>query len=323
MPLNLYVPKSVSPEAQEYLFILKEEASTDPFPEPDDIEGWRNLHAMNEAFYTDHDADIVAQYHPLLEEKLIGDISVLDVRPRLWQENGKVLVYVHGGGYVLFSANTSLVGCVPLADISGLRVISVDYTVAPQAKFPVAIDQIVHIVQALIGSGYAPQDIGICGDSAGGALAAGAVLKMRNEKMLMPGAVVLWSPWADITRTGDTYYTLADQDPMDYELQLRNAALAYADPSQHKHPYISPVYADYTPGFPPTLIQGGTKEIFLSNFVRLYQAMDRAGVDVKLDIYEGMWHVFQALGITDIPEVEIALKKTSDFLKKHLVFRDL
>lgn len=323
MPLNIHIPRSISKEAQEYLAIHREEASMEPFPEPDDLDGWRVMHALNEAYYRDHDEDIVAQYDPNLDEKLLGEVPILDVRPRLWQENGKVLVYVHGGGYVLFSANTSLVACVPLADLSGLRVISVDYTVAPHAKFPVAIDQIVHVLSSLLNAGYEAQDIAICGDSAGGALATAAVLKMRAKKLALPAAVVLWSPWADITRTGDSYYTLANQDTMDYETQLKQAALAYADPSQFQHPYVSPVFADYRSGFPPTLIQGGTKEIFLSNCIRLYQVMDQGGVDVKLDLYEGMWHVFQALGITDIPEVDLALRKTSAFLHKHLTVRNL
>jgi len=323
MPLNIYIPDSISPDAQEYLSILNEEAQTDPFPAPDDLEAWRMMHALNEAYFTELDEDIVEQYHPDLEEKLLDDVPVIDVRPRAWQENGKVLVYVHGGGYVFFSARTSLVGCVPLADVTGLRVISVDYSVAPEAKFPVAIDQITCVIQALMGAGYQPGDIAVFGDSAGGALAAGVVLKMRDMNLQQLAAVVLWSPWADINRTGDSYYTLTDQDTLDYETQLKNAALAYADISQHRHPYVSPVYADYNGGFPPTLIQGGTKEIFLSNAVRLYQAMDQAGVKVKLDLYEGMWHVFQALGVGDIPEVDTALGKTADFLKKHMMLRSV
>ena len=110
----------------------------------------------------------------------------------------------------------------------------------------------------------------------------------------MPAAVVLWSPWSDITETGDAYITLKDTDPtLFYPDSLSNAAAAYAAPADQTHPYVSPVYADYSLGFPPTLIQVGTKEIFLSNAVRHYQALDQAEQEVKLDLYEGMWHVFQ------------------------------
>ena len=87
MPLNIFVPKSISPEAQEYLSILKQEASVDPFPEPNDLDGWRALHAMNEAYFIDHDADVIDELRPSLEEKVFDDVPVIDVRPRLWQEN--------------------------------------------------------------------------------------------------------------------------------------------------------------------------------------------------------------------------------------------
>ncbi len=134
----------------------------------------------------------------------------------------------------------------------------------------------------------------------------------------MPAAVVLWSPWADITETGDTYVTLRDAEPAyRYAGGLKLAADAYADPMDQKNPYVSPVYGDYTQGFPPTLIQGGTKEIFLSNFVGLYQALDAAGQTVKLDLYEGMPHVFQSK-LPDSPECKLALKKMKDFLAQHL-----
>ena len=109
----------------------------------------------------------------------------------------------------------------------------------------------------------------------------------------MPVAAVLVSPWVDVTRTGDTEFTLAHAEPNYlYEKHSIKAAGAYAFPKDQKHPYASPVYGDFSKGFPPTLIQGGTKEILLSGFIRLYQALDTAGVAVKLDIYEGMPHNF-------------------------------
>ena len=141
---------------------------------------------------------------------------------------------------------------------------------------------------------------------------------MRDEGMEIPAAVVLWSPWSDITETGDTYQTLKHAEPVyRYETALKPSADAYADPKDQKHPYVSPVYGDYSKGFPPTLIQGGTKEIFLSNFIRHYQALDTAGQIVKLDLYEGMFHVFQSV-LYGAPESNIALAKVNAFLKEHL-----
>ncbi len=141
---------------------------------------------------------------------------------------------------------------------------------------------------------------------------------MRDKGLGMPAAVVLWSPWSDITETGDSYATLKHADPLlYYPDNLKNCADAYAAPADQKHPYVSPVYGDYTKGFPPTLIQAGTKEIFLSNAVRHYQALDQAGISVKLDLYEGMWHIFQVFN-HDIPESKLARKKVRAFLDQNL-----
>ena len=149
-------------------------------------------------------------------------------------------------------------------------------------------------------------------------MAPGVTLKMRDQKLGMPAAVVLWSPWSDITETGDTYVTLKHAEPTYlYDKILKPSADAYADPKDQKNSYVSPVYADYSQGFPPTLIQGGTKEIFLSNFVRQYQALDIAGRTVKLDLYEGLPHVFQGQ-LPDAPESRLAMKKMREFLLQHL-----
>ena len=102
-----------------------------------------------------------------------------------------------------------------------------------------------------------------------------------------------------------------------YDKHLKHSADAYADPKDQKNPYVSPVYGDYSKGFPPTLIQGGIKEIFLSNFIRQYQALDTAGQTVKLDLYEGMIHVFQ-LNIISSPESDMTLKKRAAFVKQYL-----
>ena len=113
--------------------------------------------------------------------------------------------------------------------------------------------------------------------------------------------------------------TLSGAEPFyTYPDHLGKSALAYADPEDQKHPYVSPIYGDYSKGFPPTLIQGGTKEIFLSDFIRHYQALGTAGQTVKLDLYEGMVHVFQAF-LAGSPESDLALSKCADFLQVHLL----
>jgi monoterpene epsilon-lactone hydrolase len=309
------VPTTISKEAQEAAASLGRIEG--PVPEPDDVQGWGAAWQATEDASMGEDY-VVKGFNAAVKETKLGGVPVIDVRPKNWKDNGKVLIYTHGGAYTLFSAASSLSGVVPVADATGLRIISIDYTNPPGARWQQITGQVVSVIKALVADGYALKDIAIFGDSAGGGLAAGSVLKARDEGVGLIGAVVLWSPWSDITETGDTYVTLKDHDPLlDYADILRNSAGAYADPKDQMHPYVSPVYGDYTKGFPPTLIQVGTKEIFLSNAVRHYQALDQAGVTVKLDPYEGMWHVFQAFH-WQLPESDIARGKMAQFLKEHL-----
>jgi monoterpene epsilon-lactone hydrolase len=309
-------PTTISEEAQEAGAAIVR--SEEPLPKPDDMNGWQEMWDHIEGPEVLEGERIADEFGATVTETALGDVSVLNVKPQDWTDNGKVLVYTHGGAYGLFSAASTLSAVVPVADLTGLRVVSIDYTVAPKAQWQETTSQVVSVLRALLDEGYGLEDIAIYGDSAGGGLAAGSVLKARDEGIGQVAAVVLWSPWSDITDNGDSYTTLADADPiLTYENSLENAAAAYADPKDQKHPYVSPVYADYSKGFPPTLIQVGTKEIFLSNAVRHYQALDQAGIEVKLDPYDGMWHVFQAFHWR-LPESELARQKMAQFLRTHL-----
>ncbi len=261
--------------------------------------------------------DVLKSYQPIIKKRKISGVPIIEITPKDWKDNGKLLVYTHGGAYTLFSAASTLYFSVPVADATGLRVISIDYTTAPFAKWKEITDQVISVFKALIKDGHQLENLALWGDSAGGSLACGSVLKMRNQGIGMPAAVVLWSPWSDITETGDTYATLKDADPiLNYSALLKPSADAYADPKDQKNPYVSPVYGNYKPSFPPTLIQVGTKEIFLSNAIRQYHKLDDSGQEVKLDPYEGMWHDFQ--GTWTLPESKLAREKTARFLKKYM-----
>jgi acetyl esterase/lipase len=315
----VHIPDTVSPQAAAFLSTF-----TDPrlrsfsVPTLDDLESWKVVQKQFEARGLERSKPLLERLQPTVTEMELGAVPVLEIKPRGWTDNGKLMIYIHGGAYTLYSARSTLGSAAVMAEATGLRVISIDYTLAPHAQWQESTDQVVRVFKALVERGHAMRDMGIYGDSAGGAMAAGAVLKMRNEGLGMPAVVVLWSPWSDITETGDTYQTLKHAEPAYlYETGLKPHADAYADPKDQKHPYVSPVYGDYSKGFPPTLIQGGTKEILLSNFVRHYQALDTAGQIVKLDLYEGMFHVFQVM-LYGAPESNIALAKVNAFLKEHL-----
>jgi acetyl esterase/lipase len=314
------VPDTVSAEARKYLEALPDPATLPAAPASDDRAGWKRTWEAGEADTQPKVAAALKRYGPTVKERKLGGVPVLDITPKGWKDNGKVLVHAHGGAYTMYSARSRLPGSAAAADATGLRVVSIDYTRAPNAKWEQVTDEVLAVLDGLRKEGYEPKDIAVYGESAGGGLVAGSVLKMRDKGLPMPAAVVLWSPWADVTDRGDSAVTLRAFEPTYlYEKHLKPAADAYADPKDQKHPYVSPVYGDYTKGFPPTLIQGGTRELFLSHFVRLYRAIDGAGGTAVLDLYEGMPHVFQIRPeLADAPETKTALKKMAAFLKKRL-----
>ena len=317
---DFYVPDTISKEGQAFLSTqftaqLRQESA---IPDAMTKEDWLAMQAKANEDIIPLNTAVVEKYKPTLKEMTLGGVGTLEIKPYGWKDNGKLLVYVHGGAYISYNSRATLASSVPVAHDTGLRVVSIDYTLAPMGNYKQATDDVIAVIDALRQQGYNMNDIAIYGDSAGGGLVAGSVLKMRDQNKPLPAAVVLWSPWADITETGDTYYTLKDAEPLyRYDLLLKPSADAYANTEDQKHPYVSPVYGDYSKPFPPTLIQAGTKEIFLSNAVRLYQAIDSHGGEAKLDIYEGMWHVFQAFSF-DIPEAHLARRKMSQFLDSHL-----
>jgi acetyl esterase/lipase len=314
------VPDTVSPEARKYLESLPNPADLPAWPAPDDLAGWKRAQEAGEVASELLVRATLKRFEPTVTERKIGDVPVLEIKPKGWKDNGKLLVHAHGGAYTMYSARSRLHSSVPAADATGLRVISVDYTLAPVGKWGKVTDQLVAVLDGLHRDGHRLRDIAVYGESAGGALAAGGVLKMRDRGLGMPSAVVLWSPWADITDRGDSAITLQPFDPYYlYERHLKRSADAYADPKDQRHPHVSPVYGDFSKGFPPTLIQGGTRELFLSHFVRLYRAIDGAGGLAVLDLYDGMPHVFQMRPeMADAPETRTALRKMAAFLRKHL-----
>ena len=204
-----------------------------------------------------------------------------------------------------------------MSTASGHEVISIDYTLAPRADWHVVTDQVLAVWKAVLASGVKPESVGIMGDSAGGGLAAGSVLKMRDHHLPLPGALYLISPGADISGEGDTYKTLAAADPILSTETTSWSAEAYAAVADQKNPYVSPVYGDYTQAFPPTLLQVGTREHLLSSSVREYQAIRSGGHQAVLDVYEGMPHVWLSL-IPQAPETKIAIKRATDFFALHL-----
>lgn len=315
---DIYVPGTISQQGQALLKVLAEKKGYNrKVPSAQDTkELWVALqNATEQKAKAGADKAIVTN-EVSVTERTLGGVPVLEIIPKDWKDNGKVLVYTHGGAYTFFSAYSTLPSSAPMSRATGLKVISVDYTLAPTDNWEKIQADVIKVFEALLAEGYKMDDIAMHGDSAGGGLATSSILNLRDKGFGMPAVVVLWAPWVDLTNEGDTAHTLADEDPMlDYAKLLEPSALSFADGLKLNDPRVSPINADFSKGFPPVLIQAGTKEIFLSTAVRLYQKLEAQGQSATLDIYEGMPHVFQQFGIT---ESEIAISKSATFVNKHL-----
>ncbi len=178
-------------------------------------------------------------------------------------------------------------------------------------------DQVIAVYKAVLAEGYKPGSIGMCGDSAGANIVPASILKMRDNGLSMPGAVVLFSPLVDFHANGDTETTLGKADPALNVPDIMPGLKAYADPADWKNPYVSPIYGDFKKAFPPVLLQVGTKEMLLSDSVRLYQALKMGGNEAELDVYEGMTHVFQSY-MMNTPEQKQAYAEIVRFWSNHL-----
>ena len=317
LPMRAYVPSTISPEAAA-IYARYKPLILSPTPKPP--QSAADFEAMRQGAEKGVEARVAAaiqQSGATVAEHQMGGVPVLEIRPKGYKDDGSVLIFVHGGGFVTGSARSSLLDAIPMAEATGRRVISVDYTVAPKGRWSLATDQVTSVYKAVLATGAKPARIGVFGGSAGGTISAAATLKIRDRGLPLPAALLLISPMSDLTDGSDTRVTLADADPALRQSTVRPGLDAYADPADQKNPYVSPVYGDFNKGYPPTLIQGGTKEWLVSDFVRLHRAIRRAGGDSRLELYEGMPHGFPII-MAGAPEGREAMAEEVAFWKQHL-----
>ena len=312
------IPATVSPEAAAQLSKLYTKLAHAPKRErPRTQEDWDRANARLGAIATPISTATADALHVTRTEDRLGGVPVLRVRPINYKPGGPLILYLHGGAYTFLSAATSLAIPALISTASGHEVISIDYTLAPRADWRTTTDQVLAVWKAVLALGAKAESVGMMGDSAGGGLAAGSVLKMRDQHLPLPGALYLISPGADISGAGDTYKTLEAADPILSTETTAWSEAAYAAVADQKNPYVSPVYGDYMQAFPPTLIQVGTREHLLSSSVREYQAIRSGGHEAVLDVYEGMPHVWLSL-IPQAPETKIAIARATEFFALHL-----
>lgn len=224
--------------------------------------------------------------------------------------NDRAVLYFHGGGYVLGSLDTHAELMGRISSACRAPVLGIDYRLAPEHVYPAALEDAVASYELLLANGIQPERIVIAGDSAGGGLSLACMLALRASGTALPAGAVLFSPWTDLTGSGDSQRSRADVEPMISPALLEPMATLYRGDVNAADPGISPLFADLA-GLPPLLIQVGDHEILLDDSTRLASAAALAGVEATLEIYDEGFHVFQ--NIPDIPEAAEALTSVGRF----------
>jgi epsilon-lactone hydrolase len=252
-------------------------------------------------------------------EQKIGGVRVYDVKPdTIAPENRRrLLVHVHGGAYVFSGGEAAASEAVLMAHYGKIEVISVDYRMPPDFPFPAALDDSIAVWKEVVKS-HNPKNVGLFGTSAGGGLTLATVIKLKELKAPLPGALMAGTPWADLTKTGDTYFTneFVDNVLGTNDGLLDGAARLYAGTHDLKEPLLSPIYGDLS-GFPPTILISGTRDLFLSNTVRVHQKLLQSGGVAELLVFEGESHAQYEIA-TEAPESGAAFREVAQFFDRHL-----
>lgn len=311
------VPSTVSPE-------LKQVISRPLEPvwnlSPATKEEWHALvdqkSKMNVALFS----KLVEKFPVVIDSITIGGANAQLVTPHSLPESNtnRILIHLRGGGYVFNGGEAGIGEAVLMAYHGGFRVISIDYRMAPDHPYPAALEDAVNAYMEIVKT-YKPGRVAIFGTSAGGGLAAATILKLQELGAPLPRAVGLGTPWADLTKTGDTFFTneYIDDVLVMYEGLLEACAKIYAGGNDIKDKYISPVYAEYTKQFPPTILTTGTRDLFLSDTVRIHRKLRKADVMTELQISEGMSHAQYVMAF-DSPESKEVFEGIAKFFDKNL-----
>ncbi|MDR1310818.1 MAG: alpha/beta hydrolase [Burkholderiaceae bacterium] len=319
-----------------------QEPTTRHFPLPDTVSpelramiaekppAYWNFHPKNEQEWKDWAARFASaadQYLPQLRGKMdvsvtsekIGGVPVFTIAPKVVQnaDASRILLHFHGGGYVLGAGESGTQEAILMAGLGGFRVISVDYRMPPDFPNPATLDDAMTVYRELLKTTPA-EKIGVFGTSTGGGITLALTLRAKAEGLPLPAAIAPGTPWTDLTKTGDSYFVNEGVDNIlfSYDGWLGDAARLYAGGKSLKDPLLSPVYGDVH-GFPPTLLTSGTRDLFLSNTVRMHLKLREAGVSADLIVFEGMSHA-QYYMSADAPEAQFHFSELARFFRKHL-----
>jgi epsilon-lactone hydrolase len=285
---DIPVPTSVSPEAQATLSMGRLGPPPREYPAPDDVAGWKAYVAEADGFVHTMIGDPTAGYTGTIEERDIGPCPLYVLTPEGARDDDRRVYFdIHGGAWVLGGGELCKMTAISSASQLGTRTWSVDYRMPPDHPFPTPLDDCLAAYQLLLEE-RRPEEIIVGGASAGGNLAGALVLRARDEGLPLPAAVVFNTGAFDLTGSGDSWQT---NDGLDNVLagSASPAIAIYTGDHDLRDPYVSPLFGDLR-GFPPSILLTGTRDMLLSDNVRMHRALRAAGVDAELHVWEAAGH---------------------------------
>lgn len=286
------VPISISAEAQAMLHAAMRGGTPlnalVPTPSPQDHEAWRQMQLAADRYYAETLFGAVKESKGKLETLHLGTTTVHVATPENIRHRDCVFIDLHGGALVFGGGDSCRESARMQAERHGMICYGIDYRMPPDHPYPAALDDCMATYRHLI-QRYGANRVVFGGRSAGGNLAMATILRARDEGLPFPAGVMLLSPEVDLTESGDSFQTNRTIDVVLPNSLMPNNLL-YANGADLSHPYLSPLFGEISADFPPTFLQSGTRDLFLSNAVRLHRKLRRAGVPVELHVFEAMPH---------------------------------
>ncbi len=284
---------------------------------PQSVEQWHSAIAQRAESQKVSLDELASDLNVTITRDVIAGVAVHRVVPNDMLLGKGLFIYIHGGAYVFGGEDASVSEGALISARSGIAAISIDYRMPPEHPHPAAVTDVEMVYRELLKT-HDAASIGMGGTSAGGGLSMAAVHHFKALGLPVPAGLYLGTPWADLTKTGDTLFTMEgiDRVLVTYDALLEAAALLYADGVDLRDPLLSPIYGDLT-GFPATYLVTGTRDMFLSDTARVHRKLRNAGVEADLNVYEGLSHAEYAF-VADSPEHEAAYRELAEFLRRHL-----
>ncbi|MCP5207159.1 MAG: alpha/beta hydrolase [Hahellaceae bacterium] len=223
------------------------------------------------------------------------------------------ILYIHGGGFTTGSPSTHRLIAERLSYTARAMVLLIDYRLAPEHPYPAGLDDCVNAYQWLLKSGYSPRNLAVAGDSAGGGLCLSTLLRLKDAYSPLPSSAVLFSPWVDLTMSGNSIVDNAKKESMLSVDWMQLMARHYAKDNL-KDPLCSPLFADLS-GLPPVLIQVDSSEVLLADATRLAEKLHNLGNNTRINIWHGLWHVWQTF-VKFLPEANEAVGHAGEFIQE-------